>query len=138
MADRYNLERFVRAQDPVYDEVCSELRDGYKRTHWMWFIFPQIKGLGHSPTANLFAITSLEEAKAYLNHPILGARLRECTRLVILVEGRNIHDIFGYPDDMKFRSSMTLFAQTTDNQIFKDTLTKYFDGNPDPKTLELL
>jgi len=138
LADRYNLERFVRAQDPVYDEVCSELRDGYKRTHWMWFIFPQIKGLGHSPTANLFAITSLEEAKAYLNHPILGARLRECTRLVILVEGRNIHDIFGYPDDMKFRSSMTLFAQTTDNQIFKDTLTKYFDGNPDPKTLELL
>ena len=139
MFDSYNLDRFVRAQEPVYKLVCRELGDGFKQSHWIWFIFPQIKGLGHSPTANYYAITSLAEAETYLSHPILGARLRECTRLVMLVENRSIHDILGYPDDLKFRSCMTLFAQTkSDIQIFQDALAKYFDAQPDPLTLELL
>ena len=139
MSDPYNLQRFVNAQNPVCVQVCSELRQGQKVTHWMWFIFPQIKGLGSSPTAIEFAISSLQEAEAYVRHPILGPRLRECCRLVILVEGRSIHQIFGYPDDLKFRSSMTLFARTThENQIFKDALQKYFAGEPDRLTLERL
>ncbi len=137
--DSYSLRRFLDAQAPVYAQVCSELRAGRKRSHWMWFIFPQIQGLGYSPLARKFAIASLEEAKAYLDHPILGARLRECCRLVNLVEGRSIEEIFGYPDDLKFRSSMTLFAHaTSDNQIFKDALKKYFNGEDDPLTLERL
>lgn len=137
--DPYNLKRFVDAQDPVFARVCSELRAGRKREHWMWFIFPQIQGLGYSPLAQKFAITSLEEARAYLDHPILGARLRECCRLVNLVEGRSIEEIFGYPDDLKFRSSMTLFAHaTSDNQVFRDALEKYFSGEFDPLTLERL
>src|SRR2546425_8541472 len=113
MNDPYNLQRFVDAQEPFYEEVCRELREGYKRSHWMWFIFPQIKGLGHSPMANKFAISSLQEAEAYLNHPILGPRLRECSRLVTLLEGRSIDQIFGSTDSLKFRSSMTLFAHAT-------------------------
>jgi uncharacterized protein (DUF1810 family) len=105
----------------------------------MWFIFPQIKGLGHSQLASRFAISSLEEAEAYLKHPILGSRLRECTRLVNLVEGRSIDEIFGYPDDLKFRSSMTLFARATpDNQVFNEALRKYFGAEPDRSTLERL
>jgi uncharacterized protein (DUF1810 family) len=105
----------------------------------MWFVFPQIRGLGHSPTAQRFAIASREEAEAYLRHPILGPRLRECTRLVNEVEGRGIEDIFGYPDDLKFRSSMTLFAHATeDNQVFLDALRKYFGGQEDPLTVERL
>ena len=124
--DPYDLERFVAAQDPVYDQVCAELRAGRKRTHWMWFVFPQRRGLGHSPMAQKYAIGSQEEAGAYLEHPVLGARLRECTELVNRVEGRSLEQIFGYPDDLKFRSSMTLFASATaENQVFKDALMKY-------------
>lgn len=137
--DPHNLQRFVDAQNPVFAQVCSELREGRKRQHWMWFVFPQIQGLGYSPLARKFAISSLEEAKAYWDHPILGARLSECCRLVNLVEGRSIDQIFGYPDDLKFRSSMTLFAHaTSDNQIFKDALDKYFNGEFDNLTLERL
>lgn len=139
MNDPYALQRFVNAQQPVYDTVCDELRQGSKRTHWMWFIFPQIKGLGHSAIAQKFAISSLAEAKAYLEHPVLGARLRECSRLVAEVDGRSIDDIFGFPDNMKFRSSMSLFALATpDNQVFNDCLRKYFRGESDPATLARL
>jgi len=137
--DRYDLRRFVDAQNSCFESVCSELQDGFKRGHWIWFIFPQIKGLGHSPTAQKFAISSRQEAEAYLRHPILGPRLRECTRLVNLIEGRSISGIFGYPDDLKFRSCMTLFAHATrDNQIFVDALEKYCGGKFDPLTLERL
>ena len=136
MNEPYDLQRFVNAHNPVFERVCAELRQGRKQTHWMWFIFPQIKGLGSSPTAIEFAISSLQEAEAYVRHPILGPRLRECSRLVTLVEGRSIHQIFGYPDDLKFHSSMTLFASTTgENQIFKDALKKYFAGELDRLTL---
>ena len=139
MRDPYNLQRFLDAQNPVYDQVCSELRDGRKRSHWMWFVFPQIEGLGSSPLARKFAISSLAEAAAYLAHPILGARLVECSRLVNLVEGRPIEQIFGYPDHLKFRSSMTLFAHATpDNQVFIDALHKYFEGQSDAATLARL
>ena len=135
MNNPYALQRFVDAQRPMYGTVCDELRQGTKRTHWMWFIFPQIKGLGHSAIAQKFAISSLAEAKAYLEHPVLGARLRECSRLVAEVDGRSIDDIFGFPDNMKFRSSMTLFAlAATDNQVFNECLRKYFGGEPDPAT----
>ena len=138
-ADPHNLQRFVDAQKPDYQQVCAELRAGHKRTHWIWFIFPQMKGLGRSETASYYGIASRPEAEAYLAHPVLGPRLRECTRLVNLVEGRSIDQIFGYPDNLKFRSSMTLFAATAaDNQIFEDALEKYFAGEPDPRTIELL
>jgi uncharacterized protein (DUF1810 family) len=137
--DRHNLQRFVDAQSPVFEEVCSELQEGRKRGHWMWFIFPQIEGLGSSPLARKFAISSREEAEAYLNHPILGPRLRHCTRLITLVEGRSIDQIFGDPDDLKFHSSMTLFANaTSDNQVFRDAIHKYFGGELDRLTLERL
>ncbi len=136
--DPHDLQRFVDAQGPVYEQVCSELRQGRKRGHWMWFVFPQIAGLGHSATARRFAIASREEAQAYLQHPVLGPRLRECTRLVNLVEGRTLEQIFGFPDEVKFRSSMTLFAHATpDNQVFEDALRKYCGGAYDPLTLEL-
>ncbi len=133
------LQRFVDAQNPVFEQVCVELRQGRKQTHWMWFIFPQIKGLGSSQMATKFAISSRQEAEAYLKHSVLGPRLRECTRLVNQVEGRSVNQIFGYPDDLKFRSSMTLFASTScENAIFKDALQKYFGGEPDRSTLERL
>jgi uncharacterized protein (DUF1810 family) len=139
MSDPYDLQRFVDAQNPVFEQVCAELRQGRKKTHSMWFIFPQIKGLGTSHMAIEFAISSRQEAEAYLKHRVLGPRLRECTQLVNLVQGRSIDQIFGYPDDLKFRSSMTLFANTTcENQIFKDALEKYFAGEPDRLTLERL
>jgi uncharacterized protein (DUF1810 family) len=139
MPDRYHLQRFVDAQSGIYDEVCAELRQGRKQSHWIWFIFPQIQGLGHSRTAIRFAISSREEAVAYLDHPILGPRLRECTHLVTLVEGHRISQILGYPDDLKFRSSMTLFANVTaDNQVFLDALQKFFAGEFDPLTMERL
>ena len=126
MHDPYDLERFVAAQNPVFEQVRAELRAGRKRTHWMWFVFPQMKGLGRSAMAEKYAIASPEEAAAYLEHPILGPRLRACTALVNQIEGRSLDEIFGYPDDLKFRSSMTLFAQaTTDNQVFKAALAKY-------------
>jgi len=108
MNDPYNLQRFIDAQNPIYEQVCSELRRGCKTGHWMWFIFPQIRGLGHSPMASRFAISSPEEARAYLNDPILGSRFRECTRLINRAEGRTIQQIFGYPDVLKFQSSITL------------------------------
>jgi uncharacterized protein (DUF1810 family) len=134
--DPFNLQRFVEAQNPCFERVRSELREGKKRGHWIWFIFPQIKGLGHSPMAEKFAISSRDEAEAYLQHAILGPRLRECTRLVNSVEGRWIEQIFGNPDDMKFRSSMTLFAHATqDNQVFIDALQKYCGGKFDLLTL---
>ena len=137
--DPYDLERFVNVQDPVYDAVCAELRNGRKESHWMWFIFPQLRGLGHSHMAEKFGIASREEAEAYLQHPILGSRLRECTRLVSLVEGRSIHQILGYPDDLKFRSSMSLFASIApDEQVFQEALQKYFGGELDRLTLERL
>lgn len=139
MNGRYDLERFVKAQNPVFVQVCSELREGRKKGHWMWFIFPQIRGLGHSPVALKFAISSREEADEYLKHSILGPRLRECTRLVNLVEGRSIDAIFPYPDNLKFRSSMTLFAHATrDNQIFMEALQRYFGGQFDGLTLDQL
>ncbi len=139
MNDPYNLQRFVDAQNRVFEQVCLELQDGQKKGHWIWFIFPQIKGLGHSPMANRFAISSREEAGAYLQHPVLGPRLRECSRLVTVVEGRSIRQILGFPDDMKFRSSMTLFAHATpDNQVFLEPLAKYFGGEFDRLTLDRL
>lgn len=139
MTDDYNLQRFLDAQDNVYDAVLGELRAGEKSSHWIWFIFPQIKDLGHSGTAQKFAITSLEEAKAYLQHPILGPRLRECTQLVLNVDGHSAEQILGFPDNLKFRSCLTLFmTAATDNKIFKDALLKYFHGKPDPLTLDFL
>jgi uncharacterized protein (DUF1810 family) len=137
--DPHRLDRFVEAQEPVYARVLEELRRGSKRSHWMWFVFPQIRGLGSSGMAARFAIASREEAAAYLAHPVLGPRLGECTRLVNQVQGRSIDDIFGYPDNLKFRSSMTLFAHAAaDNQIFLEALRKYFGGQFDPLTLERL
>jgi uncharacterized protein (DUF1810 family) len=139
MSDAYDLQRFVDAQNPVFDQVSAELRAGRKRSHWMWFVFPQIRGLGASPMARRYAIDSQGEAEAYLDHPILGPRLRECTRLVTAIEGRTIEDIFGHPDDRKFRSSMTLFAHATpDNKIFTDAIAKYFPAGFDPLTLQRL
>jgi uncharacterized protein (DUF1810 family) len=134
--DPYNLQRFVEAQNPVFEQVCSELRAGRKAGHWMWFVFPQIKGLGSSETSRRFAIASRAEAEAYLEHPILGARIRECTRLVTLVHGRSAVEIFGQTDELKLRSSLTLFsAVTSDNKVFVDALQKYFGGELDDRTL---
>ncbi len=139
MTDAYNLHRFLEAQEPIYDTVLDELRAGRKSSHWIWFIFPQITGLGRSGTAQQFSITSLDEAKAYLQHPVLGPRLRACTQLMLDVNGRNAEEIFGYPDHLKFRSCMTLFlTATTDNTLFKAALLKYFDGKPDQVTLDIL
>jgi uncharacterized protein (DUF1810 family) len=127
------------AQEGVYDTVLNELRAGRKSSHWIWFIFPQITGLGHSAMAQQFAITSLDEAKAYLQHPALGPRLIACTQLVLDVNGRSAEEVFPYPDNLKFLSCMTLFlTAATDNAIFKDALLKYFDGKPDQLTLSLL
>ncbi len=137
--DQFNLQRFVDAQAPVYDEVRRELRAGRKESHWMWFVFPQIAGLGQSPTSIRFAIASLEEARAYLAHPILGPRLRECAKLAVEVEGRTAREIFGPVDEMKFRSSMTLFAQAArDEDVFQRCVDKYFAGSHDPATLARL
>jgi uncharacterized protein (DUF1810 family) len=137
--DPHNLKRFSDAQEPVFEQVCAELRAGHKQSHWMWFIFPQMKGLGHSGLADFYGISSRQEAEAYLAHPVLGSRLSDCTRLVIQVENRSIDQILGYPDNLKFRSSMTLFAAAaSDNRIFNAALQKFFDGKPDPLTLKLL
>jgi uncharacterized protein (DUF1810 family) len=139
MADAHKLQRFVDAQDPLYAEVCEQLRAGRKRSHWMWFIFPQLTGLGRSAMANAYSIASREEAGHYLAHPVLGPRLRECTRLVTAVDGRAIADIFAPPDDLKFHSSMTLFAHATpDNRLFLAALQKYFGGAFDARTLARL
>ncbi|HUO30423.1 MAG TPA: DUF1810 domain-containing protein [Bryobacteraceae bacterium] len=137
--DPYNLQRFVAAQNPVYDQVRRELREGLKRGHWMWFIFPQVKGLGHSEMALIFGIASLDEAKAYLSHAILGPRLLECTQLVMRVEERTVQQIFGDPDELKFRSCMTLFAHAaTENTIFKSALRKYCGNEFDQLTVHRL
>jgi uncharacterized protein (DUF1810 family) len=139
MDDPFNLERFVKAQNPEFDGVLSELRQGCKMGHWMWFVFPQLKGLGSSSDADYFGISSRAEAKGYLKHPILGQRLRECTTLVNLVEGRSIDQIFGGIDSVKFRSSMTLFAKIgPDREIFEKALEKYFNGKADRLTLDRL
>ena len=143
MEDPFNLQRFADAQAAVYSQVCAELRRGRKTSHWMWFIFPQIQGLGQSPMAIRFAIGSIAEANAYLLHPLLGLRLRECCDLLLKVEGRSIEEIMGYPDDLKLKSSMTLFSQAEgddqrDNSTFLAVLQKYFKGEPDGATLRLL
>ena len=127
------------AQESIFKRVQSELRAGAKMGQWMWFIFPQIRGLGRSPTSIEYAISSLDEAQAYLQHPVLGPRLKECTQLVLDVDGRSATDIFGSPDDVKFRSSMTLFAQACrDDNIFHRALQKYFEGVSDQLTLDRL
>ena len=137
--DRYALQRFVDAQDRVYDTVLAELRNGAKRSHWIWFVFPQLRGLGRSATAQHYGISSLEEARAYLAHPVLGPRLRDCTRLVAATDGRSVDEIFGWPDNLKVRSSMTLFAHATDdNGDFRAVLDKFYAGEDDPATVELL
>lgn len=138
MADPYNLTRFVIAQDAVYDTVLSELKAGRKRSHWMWFIFPQIAGLGQSPMAITYSISSKAEAGAYLLHPTLGGRLRECTRLVLKIEGQTSSEIFGDIDAIKLRSCMTLFATVSDEPIFRDVLRKVYGGKSDQKTLDIL
>lgn len=137
--DRFNLSRFTEAQERVYGVVLRELRNGRKRTHWMWFVFPQIDGLGYSTTAKHYAIKSKEEASAYLDHPVLGPRLVECAEAILAVEGRSASEIFGYPDDLKLRSSMTLFAAAAGHEsIFSRVLEKFFDNTPDERTLRLL
>ena len=138
MNDPYDLTRFVDAQRTVYSRVIAELSDGRKKSHWMWFIFPQIAGLGFSAMAQRFAIGSREEAVAYLAHDVLGPRLTECTRLVLAVEDRTINDILGSPDDMKFRSCMTLFGAVSDNAIFDEAVTRYFPDGKDRATLTIL
>jgi uncharacterized protein (DUF1810 family) len=139
MVDAFNLQRFLDAQAPVYERARRELKVGRKESHWMWFIFPQIAGLGQSPMSIRFAIASLDEAKAYLAHSVLGARLRECARLTLDVEGKSAREIFGSIDEMKFRSSMTLFAcAAPDDEAFQRCLDKYFVGDPDPATLARL
>lgn len=138
MTDPFDLQRFVDAQAPVYAGVVAELRRGRKQSHWMWFIFPQLAGLGHSAMAQRYALRSRDEAAAYLGHGVLGPRLRECTALVNAVEGRTIHDILGSPDDLKFHSSMTLFAAVSPEPEFAKAIAKFYGGTPDRKTLELL
>jgi uncharacterized protein (DUF1810 family) len=137
--DPYELNRFISAQKGVYDRVLAELRGGQKRTHWMWFVFPQIDGLGHSPTTMLYAIKSLDEARQYLNHPVLGARLVESAEAVLAVSGRSASDIFGHPDDWKLQSSMTLFALVAEpGSVFERVLEKYYQGKRDARTLQIL
>jgi len=143
--DRYHLDRFVTAQDPVWDRVRAELRRGRKTSHWMWFVFPQIAGLGSSPTARAYALSGLGEARAYLAHPVLGPRLREAAQLAAAVPSGTASEVFGYPDDLKLRSSVTLFARAADTAeddaaaaVFTAVLDRYFDGEPDPRTLDLL
>jgi uncharacterized protein (DUF1810 family) len=153
-ADPFDLQRFVDAQDPVWDRVQAELRRGRKSSHWMWFVFPQLAGLGSSPTARAYAVSGLEEARAYLAHPVLGPRLREAAQLAVAVPGRTASEVFGHPDDLKLRSSMTLFARaaaddptaddptaddpTAGDTVFTEVLDRYFGGDPDPRTVDLL
>ena len=137
--DPFNLRRFTGAQEGIYDTVLAELKRGQKRTHWMWFIFPQIDGLAYSATSKHYAIKSIEEARQYLNHPVLGTRLLECAETVLAVEGRSVSEIFGYPDDLKLKSSMTLFAYVANPRfLFIRVLDKYFQGEQDVRTLDLL
>ena len=135
----FDLERFVTAQDPVIETVLRELRAGSKQTHWMWFVFPQLRGLGRSPTAQHYGIDNLDEARAYLGHAVLGPRLMECVEAVLSVSGRTLHEIFGSPDDVKFRSSMTLFAIAAGaGSVFEEALNRYCNGAMDQMTVDLL
>ncbi len=135
----YDLDRFVEVQKTCYEDALAEIRAGEKRLHWMWYIFPQLYGLGFSPTSKRYSIRSLTEAEAYLSHPVLGPRLLECTEAVLGVSGRTAHDIFGSPDDWKLRSSATLFSLVSPpGSVFHRLLEQYFGGEPDPKTLQLL
>ncbi len=139
MPDPYDLKRFVDAQAGVFEQVVAELRSGQKTSHWMWFVFPQLRGLGSSGLARRFAISSLAEARAYLQHPLLGDRLRQCARLAVDANRPSVTQLFAPPDDLKFRSSMTLFLQAgPDQRVFQDALDRYFGGAPDQLTLELL
>ena len=134
----FDLDRFAAAQDPVYGRVTGELRAGRKQSHWMWFVFPQIAGLGHSDMARRYAIASLDEARAYLAHPVLGLRLRECTALVLAIKDKSAEEIFGHPDDLKFRSCMTLFAHAAREDTeteFQKALTRFFDAKEDDRTV---
>jgi uncharacterized protein (DUF1810 family) len=141
LADRFNLGRFVDAQAAVYPQVLEELRGAAKRSHWMWFIFPQLAGLGSSPMAQAYALSGVEEARAYLAHGLLGARLRECTAILNALGAVPVEQIFGYPDDLKLHASLTLFAHAAaaaEAAPFRAALLKYFAGAPDPRTRELL
>ena len=136
MAD---LSRFIKAQEYDYDRALREIRSGRKRSHWMWYIFPQIQGLGFSSTAQYYAIRDLEEAKEYLAHPVLGARLREISSALLELDGLSAHEIFGYPDDLKLRSSMTLFhLADLECDIFEKVIDKYYDGVPDARTVDIV
>jgi uncharacterized protein (DUF1810 family) len=137
--DPFILRRFACAKEAIYDAVLKELRSGQKRTHWMWYIFPQITGLGYSPTSQRYAIKSQAEARHYLSHPILGERLLECAETILRIQGRSVSQIFGSPDDLKLRSSMTLFASITPPEsVFARVLDRYFQGQPDSRTLDIL
>ena len=136
--DPHHLQRFVDAQDQVFDQVRAELAAGDKSSHWMWFVFPQLKHLGRSAMARHYGIASRDEARAYWQHPLLGPRLKQCTELVCAVEGKTAHDIFHSPDDLKFRSCMTLFGAASDAPLFQKALDRYFGGQPDVKTIALL
>jgi uncharacterized protein (DUF1810 family) len=138
-SDEYDLDRFVKAQEPDYARALSELRGGRKRSHWMWYVFPQLRGLGFSPMAQRYGLSGLSEARAYLDHPVLGERLHECAEAVLAIEGASAHDIFGSPDDLKLRSSATLFAEASSREsVFERLLEKFFDGERDTATLRLL
>ena len=137
--DPFDLKRFTSAQKSVYDSVLAELKSGRKRTHWMWYVFPQMDGLGYSSTTRYYALKSMEETRQYLNHPVLGKRLLECAEAVLAIEGKSISQIFGYPDDLKLKSSMTLFACAANPpSVFDRILDKYFHGERDVGTLQLL
>jgi uncharacterized protein (DUF1810 family) len=137
--DPFDLGRFISAQERIYDSVFTELKGGQKRSHWMWYIFPQIDGLGHSSTTKHYSIKSMEEARQYLSHPVLGTRLLECAETVLATEGRTVSEIFGYPDDLKLKSCMTLFAAASDpGSVFDRVLDKYFHGQRDARTLQLI
>ena len=137
-SDPYDLNRFISAQEGVYDRALDELRGGLKRSHWMWYIFPQIEGLGSSPTTRLYSIKSLEEARQYLAHPVLGARLVLCAEAVLAVQGQSASDIFGHPDDWKLQSSMTLFKLVSGpGSVFERVLDKYYQGKQDSRTLQI-
>jgi uncharacterized protein (DUF1810 family) len=139
MTDPYNLNRFVQAQEGAYQQALSEIRQGMKRSHWMWYIFPQLAGLGSSPTSRLYAISSAAEAGAYLAHPTLGPRLVQCAEALLAVRGRSAHEIFGSPDDLKLRSCATLFAHVSPSgSVFEKLLDALFGGAPDDRTLHLL
>ena len=137
--DPFDLKRFISAQEGIYDRALAELRDGLKRSHWMWYIFPQVEGLGHSPTTRLYSIKSLEEARQYLAHPVLGQRLKESAEAVLAIQGRSAADIFGHPDDWKLQSSMTLFELVSGPEsVFGRILDKYYQGKRDTRTLQIV